>query len=66
MMTLWPRCLDIASAMIREETSEAPPAANGTISVMLRSGQVWANADAAARPVAIEGRRQDCSGARET
>ena len=43
-MTLWPSCFAIASAMMREETSEAPPAANGTISVMLRSGHFWASA----------------------
>jgi hypothetical protein len=37
-MMVWPRCFDITSAMIRDETSDAPPAANGTMSVMLRSG----------------------------
>jgi hypothetical protein len=31
--------------MIRDETSEAPPGANGTIKVMLRSGQFWAMAE---------------------
>ena len=47
---LWPSSFDIASAMMREETSDAPPAAKGTISVMLRSGQVWAEGAAIGKP----------------
>src|SRR5204862_4409058 len=52
MMMLWPRCFDITSAMIRDETSDAPPGANGTINVRLRSGQLWAKAEAVAKLIA--------------
>src|SRR6516164_10149927 len=38
--------------MIRDETSDAPPAANGTMSVMLRSGHFSAEAWITARAVA--------------
>jgi hypothetical protein len=54
MTMVWPRRFDITSAMIRDETSDAPPGANGTMSVMLRSGQVWAQAEAAARIAAMK------------
>ena len=59
-MTRWPSCPSSCWAIGRAKASVPPPAAKGTISVIVRPGQVWAWTDAAARHGATRAIESGC------